>query len=92
MFAANLWIENFNASSGWLAKTLNRYDRVGINLHGEADDMDPEERQRVISEWKDKEFHPIIEKYDIPADCIYSTDQTGWIFYCLSHLAQQKVY
>ena len=54
--------------------------------------MDSEERQRVISEWKDKEFHPIIEKYDIPADCIYSTDQTGWIFYCLFHLAQQKVY
>ena len=69
--------DEFKASHGWLSNTLKRHGKIGIRLHGEADEMSDENRLQIINEWKAKEFHPIIEKYSIPLERIYNADQTG---------------
>jgi hypothetical protein len=72
--------DDFKASDGWLSKTLNRHGRVGINLHGEGATMDEKTRIEVINNWKETEFHPVVEEFDIPLARIYNADQTG-LFY-----------
>ena len=39
---------------------------VGIKLHGEANDMDDEERTKLMVVWKRDKFPPKIEKHEIP--------------------------
>ena len=68
---------NFEASPGWIKNVLERNDRVGINLHGEANDMDDNERAKIMAKWKREEFHSVINKHGIPAERIYNADQTG---------------
>ena len=58
--------DQFKASSGWLDNVLKRSGTVGINLHGEAMDMDPEKRIEIISKWKEEQFHPLVDKHNIP--------------------------
>jgi DDE superfamily endonuclease/Tc5 transposase DNA-binding domain len=79
-FADDLGIDSFKASDGWLTRTLKRHGKIGINLHGEADDMLPEQRIKIVEDWKKDTFHPLIEKYNVPTNCIYNADQTG-LFY-----------
>ena len=70
----------FKASSGWLTRCLNRANLTGLKLHGEASEMPPEERKAIMDEWKSKEFHPLIEKFNVRPECIWNADQTG-LFY-----------
>jgi DDE superfamily endonuclease len=79
-FADQLGIVGFTASNGWIQKALKRGGKLSIRLHGEADDMTPEVRHQTIDEWKKKEFHPLIDQFDIPAARIYNADQTGLFF------------
>jgi hypothetical protein len=39
---------DFKASDGWLAKTLKRHDIIGINLHGEANDLTDDQREALM--------------------------------------------
>ena len=71
---------SFNASPGWIANTLKRHGIIGINLHGEANDLDDAEREKVMLEWTTKKFHPLLEKHNISPECCYNADQTG-LFY-----------
>ena len=66
----------FKASSGWIEKVLDRSNKTGISLHGEADDMTAEEREAIMRDWRIA-FHEVIEKYSIPPSCVYNADQTG---------------
>jgi Tc5 transposase DNA-binding domain/DDE superfamily endonuclease len=79
-FANELGIQNFKASSGWLTLTMKRHNKIGIRLHGEADDLSPDIRIKIVETWKKDEFHPLIEKYNVPPERIYNADQTG-LFY-----------
>jgi Tc5 transposase DNA-binding domain/DDE superfamily endonuclease len=79
-FANDLGIEDFKASNGWLNNTLKRHGKIGIRLHGEADDISPNERYKIIDDWKKETFHPLIEALNVPPECIYNADQTG-LFY-----------
>jgi hypothetical protein len=78
--AEDLGINNFKALDGWLNRTLKRSGKVGISLHGEADDIVPEERYRIVEDWKTTTLHPLIEQHSVPPACIYNADQTG-LFY-----------
>ena len=69
--------ENFCASPGWLQNALRRNNRVGIKLHGEANDMDDGEREKIMTDWRRDEFHPVIHNRGIPECRIYNADQTG---------------
>ena len=41
-FAEGLGINDFKASPCWISATLKHYNKVGINLHGEENDMTDE--------------------------------------------------
>ena len=43
-FSEGLVINDFKASPRWISATFKRKKKVGINLHGEANDMTDEER------------------------------------------------
>ena len=66
----------FKASDGWIANALRRHGKVGINLHGEANDMTAEEREGIMADWR-VEFHELLDKFSIPPSRVYNGDQTG---------------
>jgi hypothetical protein len=68
--------EEFKASPGWIAATLKNYGKLGVNLHGEANDMSKEERAEIMKVWC-VEFHRILEEKDIQPSCLCNGDQTG---------------
>jgi DDE superfamily endonuclease len=68
---------DFSASAGWISATLSRHSMVKLNLHGEAGDMDDNERAAIMDKWRKEECWPLIEKYRIPMERIYNADQTG---------------
>jgi hypothetical protein len=61
---------------GWISSTLKCNKKVGINLHGEANDMTLEEREKIMPAWQ-KEFHAKIAELGTPSECIYNANQTG---------------
>ena len=81
-YAAKLGIQEkeFKASDGWLQGVLKHSGMTGIKLHGEAMEIDAEQRIAIINKWKEEEFHPLIEKHNVAPRCIYNADQTG-LFY-----------
>ena len=42
---------NFKASAGWLSKVLQRHNKIGVKLHGEASDIPPEVIREIKTEW-----------------------------------------
>ena len=66
----------FKASDGWIANALQRHGKVGINLHGEGNDMTAEEREGIMVDWRVK-FHELLEEFSIPPSRVYNGDQTG---------------
>lgn len=81
-YAAKLGIpeNDFKASDGWLEGVLKRSSMTGTKLHGEAMEMDAEQRIVALNKWKEEHFHPLIEEYNVLPQCIYNADQTG-LFY-----------
>ena len=83
-YAKKLNVENFEASSGWLQKVLDRNNLTGIKLHGEAGDMTQEQHQKIMKEWEKDIWAPALQwlaedgndEHDL-MDCIYNADQTG---------------
>ena len=61
-------------------RVLKRSCTAGIKLHGEAMEIDVEQRIATMNKWKEEQFHPLIEKFNVLPQCIYNADQTG-LFY-----------
>jgi hypothetical protein len=68
--------DEFKASPGWVAATLKNYGKIGINLHGEANNMSEEARADIMKVWC-VDFHRILEEKEIRPPCLYNGDQTG---------------
>ena len=68
--------DNFKASPGWIKNVMKRNSLIGINLHGEAADMDDTEREATMKNWRE-EFHAKLDEYDLDPSRVYNGDQTG---------------
>ena len=64
-FVEGLGINNLKASPCWISATLKRNKKVGINFHGESNDMTDEKREIIMSAWC-KYFHAKIVEVYIP--------------------------
>ena len=64
---------------------LKRNKKVGINFHGESNDMTDEKREIIMSAWC-KYFHAKILEVYIPLECIYNVNQTGIYYHNLQNL------
>jgi hypothetical protein len=42
--------KNFEASPGFISRVLRDHDLIGVSLHGEANDMDDEEIEQIMSD------------------------------------------
>ena len=69
--------DGFLVSPRWIQNVLSRNDIIGLNLHGEADDIDDDEREEIMKKQKKENFFPIIEKHNIDPSRIFNVDQTG---------------
>ena len=56
---------DFKASQLWVPATLKFNKKVGINLHGESNDIKDEESYIIMSVWR-KYFHANILAVDTP--------------------------
>ena len=72
-------LNGFKPSPLWISATLNFNKKVGINFHGETNDMTYEEREIIMSEWRN-DFHANIEELDTTPELVYNVDQTS-IYY-----------
>ena len=54
---------------------MERNSLIGINLHGEAADMDDTEREATMKKWRE-EFHSVLDEYDLDPSCVYNANQT----------------
>ena len=72
-FSAELEIENFQASNGWLTNWKGRYNIKQFVVSGESADVSPE----VVAEFKER-LSSIIADYD--SHDIFNCDETG-VFY-----------
>ena len=78
-FATSLGITDFKASAGWIQKCLRRANKVSINLHGEAFDLDEDKRKETMIKWC-RDFHKTLEEKEVGPRNVYNADQTG-LFY-----------
>ena len=83
----NIDVEKFQASPGWISKFMKRKNLVGIQLHGEAGDMEPAVSERIMRDWRNDTFKDAMEWLSEDNDDIvwqmkriYNADQTG-LFY-----------
>ena len=72
-FAADLKVDSFRASNGWLQSFLKRKNIVFGSVNGESGDVD----KIVVSDWKSK-LSTICDEY-VPRD-IFNMDETGLIY------------
>ena len=75
-FSEGLGINYLKSSPHFILDMLKRNNKVGINLHGEGNDMTDEKRYIIVSELR-KYFHAMITELDTPLECIYNADQTN---------------
>lgn len=71
--------DTFKASPGWISSVLKRNSRLGIHLHGEANDLSNEDRAEKMAPWR-IQFHALLDEENIPPERVYNADQTG-LFY-----------
>ena len=71
--------QQFNASPGWISNLLKRHDMTGVNLHGEAEEMDKEKRIATMIKWYGT-FLATLKETGVGPGCVYNADQTG-LFY-----------
>ena len=68
--------EDFKASPGWLYDVLKRNRFVGVNLHGEANDCDPEKAEELMRVFRG-EVQELMEEHDVPVARVFNGDQSG---------------
>ena len=56
--------KQFKASSSFISSVLAAHNLVGVNLHGEAGDMNPEEKAKVLLQFRRK-LNADIDKYGL---------------------------
>ena len=66
----------FLCSSGWLDSVLKRHGLSLLKMHGEGNEMSPEEKAAIMGPWLVK-FHELLVLYEISPNCCYNGDQTG---------------
>ena len=70
---------NFKASPGFISRVFQDEGMIGINLHGEGNDMTDEARKKIMDPWLD-EFWKKLDDLNIKREHLYNADQTG-LFY-----------
>ena len=71
--------QKFDASPGWISNLLKKHDVTGVNLHGEAEEIDEEKRIATMSKWSGK-FSTTLKETGVGPGCVYNVDHTG-LFY-----------
>jgi hypothetical protein len=71
--------KNFEASPWFISWVLRDHNLIGVSLHGEANDMDDEEREWIMSAWRGK-FWKKLRDRNIPPEWVYNGDQSGLFF------------
>jgi hypothetical protein len=69
--------KNFEASYEFIRQVLRDHNLIGVSLHGEANDMDDEERERIMSALGEKFWKKLRDHY-VPPECVY--DQSSLFF------------
>lgn len=68
---------NFKASSGWLHYVLKANNVVGVTLHGEKNEMNDDEAERIMATFRN-ELDAFLQLHEIDdLDRILNADQTG---------------
>jgi hypothetical protein len=70
---------DFKASPGFISRVLKDHNLIGVSLHGEANDMNDEEREGIMADWRVM-FWKKLEDRNIGPECLYNGDQSG-LFY-----------
>ena len=55
---------------------IEKHDMTGVNLHGEAKEIDKEKRIATMSKWYGK-FSTTLKEIGVGPGCVYNADQTG---------------
>ena len=69
-------MEDFAASNHWINGVLKRNRLSRVQLHGEGNDVSPEQLTEIMNPWL-TDFHEFLLSKGIPEDCLYNADQTG---------------
>ena len=68
--------ETFEFSYGWIINALKTNSIKNIKLHGEANDITPEQKAEEMDPCLVK-LQTLLEENDIPPECVYNAEQTG---------------
>jgi hypothetical protein len=71
--------QNFKASDGYFEKVLKANDLIGVNLHGEANEIDEETAEDEMRKFR-VDLKTLMEEHDIGPERVFNADQTG-LFY-----------
>lgn len=69
-------LSSFEASNGWIHKRLHRNNIVGLQLHGEANEVSDQEAAQKIDVFR-AQLHVVMETLNIGPERVYNGDQTG---------------
>ncbi len=70
---------SFTASDGWIDNVLKRNKMYGVTLHGEANDLSDEEKEKLACQCR-QEIQNLVDEYEIPLSRFVNADQTGVFF------------
>ena len=71
--------ETFEFSYGWIINALKTNSIKNIKLHGEANEITPEQKAEEMDPCLVK-LQTLLEENDIPPECVYNAEQTGWYY------------
>ena len=75
---------NFKASPGFISRVSQDEGMIGINLHGEGNNMTDEASKKLMDPWLD-EFWKKLDDLNIKKEHLYNADQTGLYYNKMPH-------
>ena len=72
----NLGLQAFKCSDICIDDALKQYGRERLKIHGEGNDITPEQEAALMGMWLE-DFHKLLDDKYISSDCVYNSDQTG---------------
>ena len=69
-------VDQIKASEGWIARMLQRADKSGVVLQGEAQEISDAEAEAAIAQFK-LDIKAVQDEHGIPVEHIFNGDQTG---------------